>query len=149
MLTAVLVLATQEGLDNTVDPTAYSGLNTVQVASLLVGVFIPILVGLVTKRVTAASTKALLLAGLSAVSGFFTEYINSANFHWQQALLTTIVTFVIAVATHYGLWVPTGVTAKAQATLVHDDQNGVLTVRNAVTVLVAVIVVLVLIAVLT
>lgn len=119
-MSALALVAAKDDLDNTIDPTAYSNLDTVQVASLLVGVFIPILVALVTKRTTSSTVKSLLLLGLSAVSGFLTEYINSANFRWQQALMTTIVTFVIGVATHYGLWTPTGVRDKAQASLVKD-----------------------------
>jgi hypothetical protein len=109
------------GLDNDIDPTAHTTIDAVQVASLLIGVFIPILVGLVTKASTSPTIKSLLLLGLSAVSGFLTEFINSSNFVWQQALLSTVVTFVIGVATHYGLWNPTGVTAKAQGALNHDS----------------------------
>lgn len=102
---------------DSVNPAATS-ISTVQVASLLIGVFLPILVGFVTKEVTSPTTKSLLLLALSAVSGFLTEFVNSADFVWQQALLSTIVTFVIGVATHYGLWKPTGVSAKARDTLV-------------------------------
>lgn len=98
----LLPLADQ--LDNTVDPTAYTGMNAVQVASVLVGVFLPILVAFVTKQTWSAQRKAIILAACSAVTGFLTEFINSDNFVWQQALLTTIVTFVTAVATHFGLW---------------------------------------------
>lgn len=94
------------------DPVAKS-LSTVQVVSVLLGTLYPILVGLVTKRTTSASARAWMLAGLSAVSGFGFEFINSANFVWQQALLTSVVTFVTAVATHYGLWKPTNISTRA------------------------------------
>lgn len=104
---------------NNVDPSAAT-LNTVQVASLLIGVFLPIVVGLVTKHTTNPAIKSLLLLALSGVSGFLTEFVNSANFNWQQALLTTVVTFTIGVATYYGLWNVTGVTDKAQDLLIHD-----------------------------
>ena len=107
--------------DATLNPTADSGLSTVQVASVLVGVFLPILVGLVTKTVTSSSVKALLLALLSAVTGFLTEFINSGNFVWQQALLSAVVTFVTAVAFHFGLWSPTGTSAKAQRAFGGDN----------------------------
>jgi hypothetical protein len=90
-------------------------INTVQVLSMVVGTLLPILVGLITKTVTHASTKALLLAFLSAVSGFVTEFVNSSNFQWDQALLTWLMTFVVAVATHYGFWKPLGATDKAQS----------------------------------
>lgn len=101
----------------TVDPVAKS-LHTVQVVSLLLGTLYPILVALVTKVDTSPAVRAVLLAALSAVSGFLTEFLNSENFVWQQALLTWVLTFVVAVATHFGLWQPTGVTAKAQRSLV-------------------------------
>jgi predicted membrane channel-forming protein YqfA (hemolysin III family) len=116
MLKLVLPLVDEGAIDNSVDPT-WTGMDHVQIASLLVGVFLPILVGLVTTKVTSSSVKSLLLLALSAVTGFLTEMINNANFIWQDALLTTMVTFVIAVATHYGLWRPTGVSEKAINTL--------------------------------
>jgi hypothetical protein len=116
----MMFLGAEGDLDNTIDPTAYSGLDTVQVASLFVAVFLPILVALVTKRTTNKTVKSLTLLGLSAVSGFLTEYINSANFHWQQALITTLTTFVIGVAMHYGLWNGTAIQQKAQDTLISD-----------------------------
>ena len=90
----------------------------VQVFSLIVGVFLPILVGLVTKVTTSSSTKAVLLAALSAVSGFLTELVNAGgfggDFDWLSATLTAITTFVVGVALHFGLWKPTGVAVKAQ-----------------------------------
>jgi hypothetical protein len=98
-----------------------AGVGTVEVVSMVVGVLLPILVGLVTKAVTSPSTKAILLAALSALSGFLTEFVEVANsgaaFQVDQALLTWLMTFVVAVAVHYGLWKPTGVTAKAQNSL--------------------------------
>lgn len=136
-------------LDNAVDPTAKTGLDAVQVASLLIGVFIPILVGLVTKRSTDARVKSILLLALSGVSGFLTEFVNSSNFVWQQALLTTVVTFVIGVATYYGLWTPTGVTAKAQDSFVTDHgQVGAVDSRTLAVLALVIAVVIVLILVL-
>lgn len=113
-MTVYTITSLVQGLDNTVDPTANSDLSLVQVSSLLVGTLLPILVALVSTRVTSRAAKSWMLAGLSAVSGFLTEFINSGdNFVWQQALLTTVVTFVVAVATYYGLWNPTGISDRA------------------------------------
>lgn len=117
-MNTVFVITTLAADNATIDPTQGATLNTVQVASLLIGVFIPILVGLVTKKITKAALKSVLLLALSCVSGFLTEFINSANFIWQQALLTSVITFVIGVATYYGLWKPTGVADQAARTLV-------------------------------
>lgn len=93
-----------------------------QAISLMIGVILPILVGLVTTRVTASGTKAVLLAILSIVTSMLTEILEAINtgtvFDFGVFLITAIGTFVIAVATHYGLWKPTTVSEKAQNVLV-------------------------------
>lgn len=104
-----------QGLDNSIDPTAHTNLSVVQVASVLLGTVLPILVALVRNRLSTAA-RAWALAALSALSGFLTEFINNgSDFVWQQALLTTVVTFAVAVATYYGLWAPTGTTDRVAA----------------------------------
>lgn len=90
------------------DPVA-SSISSVQVVSLLIGTLIPIVVALVTKSTASPGTKAVVNLALSAVSAFGAEYVNSVNFVWQQALLTTVTTFAVSVATYYGLWKPTRV----------------------------------------
>lgn len=117
-----LVLVASNELDNTIDPTAFTGLDRVQIASILLGVFLPLLVGLVTKYSTKPSVKAILLLALSAASGFLTEMVNDENFMWQQALITTVLTFVVGVAMQRGLWVPTGASAAVTNTLIKDPQ---------------------------
>jgi predicted membrane-bound dolichyl-phosphate-mannose-protein mannosyltransferase len=101
------------------DPVA-SSLSTVQVVSVLLGTFYPLAVALVTKKSTNPAVKAWLLAALSAASGFGFEFVNDGNFRWDQALLTSVVTFVTAVSTYYGLWKPTTVAAKVAAVGPHD-----------------------------
>lgn len=94
---------------------ADTNLKQVQVLSLLIGTVLPIVVAFVTKTVTSPSTKAIVLAALAAVSGYGTEYLSgTATFDWWSALLTWLTTFIVTVAMHYGLWKPTGVTAKVQ-----------------------------------
>lgn len=83
------------------------------VAQLVASTILPILVALVTTRVTASGTKAVLLAVLSLVASLLAEAIRA----WQAGeaydvglgLILALPTFAIAVATHYGLWRPTGV----------------------------------------
>jgi small basic protein len=85
------------------------------IVSMLVGVVIPVLIALVTTKAMSAGLKAILLALLSALAGFVTEWLASPDdFNWQIAVLTWFQTFIIAVATHFGLWKPTGVTQRAQ-----------------------------------
>lgn len=84
-----------------------------QLISFAVGILLPLLVGLVTTRVTGPGRKAILLAALAALSGFLSELL-SDTFSLRTALLTWIGTFLIAVGTYFGFWKPTGVSAKAQ-----------------------------------
>lgn len=101
-------------------PVAPSGLGEAQYLSALIGVVLPILVGLVTKYSTAPKVRAILLLALSLVSAFLTEMLRDANFNWQQAAFGALLTFVIGVATQYGLWAPTGVSRAAKLALVKD-----------------------------
>lgn len=88
---------------------------TAQALSMLVGILLPILVAVVTTRLTHPGAKAMLLALLSAVSGILGEYLaHPSGFDWRVAGLAWLGTFLVAVATHYGLWKPTGVASYVQ-----------------------------------
>jgi archaellum biogenesis protein FlaJ (TadC family) len=64
--------------------------------TLLVNTILPLLVGLVTTRVTPGKVQAILLAVLTAIT-------------WLTGL-------VAAIAVHYGIWRPTGATDAALST---------------------------------
>lgn len=85
---------------------------------LVLTVLMPILVGLITNKTTSSSVKAWLLAGTTLVTsllaGLYDAVINSGVFDLGLALLIAIPAFAISVATHYGLWKPTGVSGVAQ-----------------------------------
>lgn len=91
-----------------------------QLASLGVQVFVPLLVGLVTKKSTDPTLKAVLLLFLSSVNGFLTEFISSDNFRLDQAILSALVLWIVGIATHLGFLRPTGLADKAQSALVKD-----------------------------
>lgn len=92
--------------------------DAIQIVTFLVAVVSPLLVGLVTKRVTASGTKAILLAGIAAVTGFGSELVAALTqgqvYDAGTGLITALTAFVVAVALHYGLYKPTGVSGKAQ-----------------------------------
>jgi len=96
----------------------------VQVLTFVVAIVLPLFVGLVTKLTTNPAARAILLALLSAIAGFLAELLNALQSHTSYdvgtALLTWIGIFVVAVASHFGVWKPTGVSAKAQAALGGD-----------------------------
>lgn len=94
--------------------------------TLLVTVLLPVVVGLVTKASTSSGVKAVLLAVLAAVTGVASALIQAGDegVDLYPLLLSAISVFVIAVASHYGLWKPVGASAAAQNTLVKDDPAG-------------------------
>lgn len=92
---------------------------TFQLVSMIVGVMLPILVGLVTSRVTNPGVKATLLALLSAVSGLGSEWLSRGDdFDLGVAAIYWIQTFIVAVAMHFGLWKPLEVSQAAQESMV-------------------------------
>ncbi|MFD0436993.1 hypothetical protein [Streptomyces chartreusis] len=88
--------------------------------ALLVSVVLPVLVGLVTTRVTHAGWKAVLLLGLSAATGFVTEYAgpHDAGYSVGTAAVLALVSFGTGVLSHFGFWKPVGVSGKAQDSFV-------------------------------
>lgn len=88
---------------------------TVQIVSLVIGVFLPLVVAFVTKMTTHPSVKAILLLFFSALSSFFTEMANSwPHFDVKTALVTWGGTFIVGVGLHFGLWKPTSASAAFQ-----------------------------------
>lgn len=86
---------------------------------LLVSVVLPVLVGLVTTRVTSAGTKAVLLLALSTVNGLVVEIANPGpGFDLGTAAILALVAFGTGVLAHFGLWKPAGVSGKAQDSLI-------------------------------
>lgn len=86
---------------------------------LLVSVILPVLVGLVTTRVTHAGVKAVLLLALSGVNGFVVEYLAPGpGYDVGTAAVLALVAFATGVLAHFGLWKPVGVSGKAQDSLV-------------------------------
>ena len=103
-------------------------LDVVQVLTLIVGTVLPVLVGLVTTRVTAPGVKGVLLAVLSAATALGTEALTAAQdgatYDLGRGLVMALGVWVVAVSTHYGLWRPTGaadIAADTGRTATPDD----------------------------
>jgi hypothetical protein len=96
------------------------GLSSTQaVVGLLISTVLPILVGLVTTRVTSGALKSLLLIVFTAANGFLNEWAAAGDhYNLAKGVLFWIVSLVTAVAVHYGAWQPLGVARKAQGALV-------------------------------
>ncbi|MER7814570.1 hypothetical protein [Streptomyces sp. NPDC096153] len=93
-------------------------LTRAEIIGLLVTLVLPILVGLVTTRVTSAGAKAVLLLALAAINGFLVELGNAGpDYNVVNGVFYAAVAFVVAVAVHFGLLKPTGIAGKAQDSL--------------------------------
>lgn len=92
-------------------------LDTATNVQIALTVILPILVGLVTTRITSSGTKAWLLAALTLVTSLLVEFgravESGTTYDLGTALQMAVPAFAISVATHYGLWKPTGVTQYA------------------------------------
>lgn len=78
---------------------------------LVITFVLPLLVGVVTTHVTNSSVQAVVLLFLSAANGFLVEYAapHPDGYSVGSAVVFALVGFVTAVASHFGLWKPTGV----------------------------------------
>lgn len=86
------------------------------------GTVMTLLVGLVTTRVTSSQARAILLAALSVLSSIVTELVaalqTNTPYNLGTALAFGLLTFLVAVGTHYGLLKHTNLEVAAQNTLV-------------------------------
>lgn len=88
----------------------------VQILTVISGVFIPLLVGLVSKQITHSGVKAVLNALLSTAAGTLAVLIETGGevSDVKIWIFNIALTWVISIATYYGLWKPTGVAPAVQ-----------------------------------
>lgn len=91
---------------------------TAQIISLLVGVVLPLLTGLVTTTNISAGVKAVILLVLSGATSVLSEFVQSLTagtaFDWGAVLLAALGTFLVGVGSHFGFYKPTGVAVALQ-----------------------------------
>jgi hypothetical protein len=94
-------------------------LDTAYWLGLAISVVLPVLVGLVTTRVTSAGAKAVLLLLLTAVNGFLVELSQAGDgYSIGTAVVLWGVSFAIGVLSHFGLYKPVGLSGAAQDSLI-------------------------------
>ena len=97
----------------------FTGFSGVQILTLVVSVVLPVLVALATSRLASPGLKAVVLALLAAAVGFLSELLDALHagtpYDVGAALLTWLGAFVVAVAAHFGLLKPTGITGSRGA----------------------------------
>lgn len=94
-------------------------LDTAQVISLLVGVVLPLLAGLVTKSSANANLRAVVLLALAVLTTAVTTVgdtlIVGSPVDVATVALTALGTFLVGVGTHFGLFKPVGLADKVVA----------------------------------
>ena len=83
---------------------------------LLVAVVLPLAVAVVTKEVRSGGLKAVALAVLATATAVLTAVIDSSGVLTEATLQMGVEYFLIAVATYYGFWKPTGVAQEVAQT---------------------------------
>ncbi len=99
-------------------PAVVFTLDPLTVVHIIVAFLLPVVVGLVTTRVTSSAVRAWLLAGLTLLTSLLVELRRAleagTTYDLGVALLAAVPAFVVSVSTYYGLWRPIGTTAAAQ-----------------------------------
>lgn len=91
-----------------------AGITASEWLTFVINVGLPIVVAAVTSRFADGAVKALVLLGLSALSGLLVGVLAAVNagqaVDWSHVLFTAAVGYVMAVASHFGLWKPVALT---------------------------------------
>lgn len=94
-----------------------AALGTAQVLSILIGVLLPILNGLLT-RYGASRARAYLQLGLNALVAFGGEWLDALTtgtaYDVGSAAVAAVLGLVVSIATQAGVWAPLGVSEKAK-----------------------------------
>jgi len=90
----------------------------VGVIQFIIAVGLPVLVGIVTTKVTKSWIKVVLLGGLTFVSTILTGLLDAntagVQFQWLSALLNAGASWAYSIAIHFGIWKPLKVTDRVQ-----------------------------------
>lgn len=71
--------------------------------SLLFGALMPLIVGIVTKKVAQPATKATVLLVLNALNGVLTDWFATPQgFDWKGAIVNALAGLVTSVGVYYG-----------------------------------------------
>lgn len=91
--------------------------------NVVVSLLLPLVVGVLTKASWNRNLKAVLLLLVAALSAGVTDLITAGTLEgWKLILEQTAINWLIAVATHFHVWKPTGVAAQVAEIGVADSQ---------------------------
>lgn len=90
-------------------------MTTAQTIALLLGVLVSPVTGLLTKAHASPALKAFVNFALSSLAGVVVTVTFVNGTRWQDYVRDIGYAWVVSIATHYGFWKPTGVTAAVQS----------------------------------
>lgn len=105
-------------------PTDHTGLGIQanQQLALYLGVFTPLIVALITKKLgTSSKVKASLLLVFNLIVGFLTELLGQGDFHFWSAVNGVILASITGVIALFGFYMPTKINDTLQGSLRKDD----------------------------
>ena len=76
--------------------------------SLIIGVFIPIIRGVVVKYESNVHVKTSVGVALSIIAGLISAAIENGGLVTKEAAISAFVAFITSQAAYYGIWQPTG-----------------------------------------
>ena len=92
--------------------------NLAGVLALLIGTIIPLVTGLVTDQSWSAGVKFFITALLSAITAFLSQWLQALTdarpFAWQTAVLSALLTLVVAELTYARGWKKSAIGQYAQ-----------------------------------
>jgi hypothetical protein len=79
--------------------------------NMAVSTALPMLTALVTSRMASSGYKAWVLIGLAVLTGFGSSVLqNGGSFELYSSVANILLSYAIAVLSHFGLWKPINVT---------------------------------------
>ena len=82
--------------------------------SLMSGAIIPLLTGLVTKKMASSAVKSICTAVLSTVAGIVSAAQLEGSIKLETAITNILIAFITAISLYYGLYRPTTAADKVQ-----------------------------------
>lgn len=89
-----------------------------ELITILVGIVLPLVTGIITKLNATSAVKAVANAVLSVVAGFLVALANAPEqgLDLYVFLYAVALAFVSSIASFHGIWKPTGIAGRVQAT---------------------------------
>lgn len=93
-------------------------LDTATILALLGSVIIPAVSQLIARAHWSNGVVGLISLTLAAINGFVSQWADAtdaSHYNWQRALGVTLMSYILTVLAHYGLWRNTEVERKLRA----------------------------------